>query len=90
MISVKRFLWTVASGGLIGAIVFAWFSPGLIEWYFSPPADLALSCKPAVLWTIETYRKVILTGVLIGGISAAILFFAFGKREKKPAAEPAR
>lgn len=84
MKSIKRFVWTVATGGLIGAVLFAWFSPGAIKYYFSPPADLALSCTPAVEWAIQAYRKVILGGVLVGAITAAILFVAFGSRGKAP------
>jgi hypothetical protein len=78
MKTLKRFLWTIAAGALLGAVAFAWFSPGLIEWYFSPPADLALTCKPAVEWGIETYRRVMFAGVLIGAIVSGILFFAIG------------
>ncbi len=84
MLVVKRFLWTIATGGLLGAIVFAWISPSVIEWYWTPPAELVLSCKPAVQWTMDAYRKVIFSGMLMGVISAGILFFAFGAKEKKP------
>ncbi len=77
---LKKFLWTLATGGLIGALGFAWLSPDIIVWYFSPPADLGISCKPAVSWALETYRKVTFTGVVLGAIVASILFFAFGRR----------
>lgn len=80
---LRRFLWTIVAGALVGAISFAWFSPHIIIWYFSPPADLAISCKPAVQWAIDTYRKVMFTGVLIGSIIAGILYFAFASRKPK-------
>lgn len=73
---MKRFLWTVFIGSLLGAVLFAWLSPQIISWYFSPPADLTISCKPAVDWALETYRKVIFTGMLLGAMLAMILFFA--------------
>ncbi len=82
MKSTKRFVYFVLLGALVGAGGFAWFSPGMIEWYFSPPADLALSCKPAVQWAIDTYRKVIFLGGVLGAVGAALLFFAFGTRAK--------
>jgi hypothetical protein len=82
MRSLKRFFWTIVAGALLGAVVLAWFSPQIIIWYYSPPADLAISCKPAVQWAIETYRKVIFTGVLFGVIISGILFFAFNPRRK--------
>lgn len=84
MKAFKRFILAVCAGSLVGAILFAWFSPQIIAWYFSSPADLVLSCTPAVEWGIRTYRKVMFTGVLIGSIVGAILFFAFGNRQKLP------
>lgn len=88
MRTLKRFIWTLVAGALAGAVALAWFSPHIIVWYFSPPADLAISCKPAVVWAIETYRKVIFTGVLLGTIISAILFFALNPR-RKPLPPPA-
>jgi hypothetical protein len=78
----KRFFWTLATGGLLGAILAVWFSPGLIAWYFSPPADIAITCKQVVPWAINAYQKVVFAGILIGAILAGILFFAFGSRAK--------
>lgn len=80
---VKRFLWVVALGALAGGIFFAWVSPQILIWYFSPPAELALTCKPAVQWAINSYRKVMFTGLLLGGIGSAILFLAFARRKPK-------
>jgi len=88
MTYMKKFLWTVVSGALLGALVFAWASPNVIGWYFSPPTDLSISCKPAVEWAIHTYRKVVFTGVLLGAIVSTILFFAFFSRGGKSGAQP--
>jgi formate/nitrite transporter FocA (FNT family) len=88
MTYVRKFLWTVVCGALLGAVVFAWLSPNVIAWYFSPPSDLSISCKPAVEWAIHTYRKVLFTGVLLGAIVSSILFFAFYSRGGKSGAQP--
>lgn len=82
---MKKFLWTISAGGLLGAILFAWFSPYLIVWYFAPPAGMGISCEEPVAWAINTYRKVMFTGVLLGAIVSAILYFAFGKKKAPPA-----
>lgn len=82
MKATKRFFLFLLVGSLAGAALFAWFSPAMIAWYFSPPADLALSCKPAVDWAIDTYRKVILLGGILGAVASVLLFFAFGTRAK--------
>lgn len=83
---MKKFLWAIFSGATIGAILFAWLSPTIIGWYFTPPADLTFSCAPAVEWGLVTYRKVLFTGILLGAIVASILFFAI--RSKKGSAQP--
>ncbi len=73
---MRKFIWTIFIGALLGAVLFAWLSPQIISWYFSPPADLAISCRPAVDWALATYRKVIFTGMLLGMMLSTILFFA--------------
>jgi hypothetical protein len=84
MQTVKRFFWMTGFGALLGAILFAWISPYIIVWYFSPPAELSISCSPAVEWAIGTYRKVIFTGVFLGAIISTICFFAFARRKPVP------
>lgn len=81
---MKRFFWMTAFGALFGAILFAWISPYIIVWYFSPPAELSISCSPAVQWAINTYRKVIFTGVFLGALIAAILSLAFFRAKPAP------
>ena len=71
----------------MGAVLFAWLSPYIIVWYFTPPTELAISCKAAVEWAIETYRKVMFTGVILGAIFSGIIFFAFFKRKNPPGPE---
>ena len=87
MQGMKKFLWAVAIGGLVGAVTFAWISPHLIIWYFTPPADVPLSCKPSVEWAIGSYRKVMLTGVVLGAIGGALLFFVFAGRRVRSGAQ---
>ncbi|MGZ3694166.1 MAG: hypothetical protein ACXWQO_08190 [Bdellovibrionota bacterium] len=86
MKTTKRFILAVLAGALLGGVVLAWLSPSVLLWYFSPPADLAITCKPAVQWAMVTYRKVILTGILLGAIVSAILFLAVNSRRKHKAA----
>jgi hypothetical protein len=81
---MKRFFWITAFGALFGAILFAWISPYIIVWYFSPPAELSISCSPAVQWAINTYRKVIFTGVFLGALIAAILSLSFFRAKPAP------
>ena len=82
---MKNFLLFTLVGALVGAVLFALFSPQVISWYFSPPAELAFSCKSAVEWGIEVFRKAMFTGMLLGAIAAVVLFFA-ARSWRKPAA----
>lgn len=84
MRNIKLFFWVAGLGGLVGALLFAWFSPKVIEWYFSPPAELALSCKPAVQWAIDSYRKAVLAGAIVGSVLSVLFLLAFGLRSRPP------
>lgn len=84
MRTMKRFIWMTGFGSLFTAILFAWISPYIIVWYFSPPAELSISCSPAVEWAISTYRKVIFTGFLFGALLSTIGFFAFFRGAPAP------
>jgi len=82
---MKKLFWVAASGGFFGALLTGWLSPHIIVWYFSPPADIGISCQPAVEWAIQVFRKVMLTGVLLFSILAVILNFAFSARRESTA-----
>lgn len=84
MRSMKRFLTVTGVGALLSGLLFAWFSPYFIVWYFSPPAELSISCSPAVQWGISTYRKFIFTGFLFGALVSMIAFFAFFRGRPAP------
>lgn len=86
MRTLKRFLWMTGIGALVSGIFFAWVSPYIIVWYFSPPAEISISCSPAVQWAIATYRKVIFTGFLLGAFVSMIAFFAFFRGRPAPVA----
>lgn len=82
MNAVKNFLNVILIGGILGALIFAWFSPSLISWYYTPPAELVFSCSSTMEWTLSAYRKVMFVGVLLGVISSAILYFALTNKKK--------
>lgn len=64
-------------GGLAVTALTAWFGPRLISWYYSPPVELGVTCKPAVEWGIAVYQKLVLAGTGAGfalGAAAALVF----------------
>ena len=76
------------AGGLIGAILAAWFSPDLIDWYSASPVNQSISCTPSIQWAIAAYRKATLAGVAVGMVVAMLLYFAFSKSPKSAASLP--
>lgn len=65
------------AGGLVVTAGVAWFGPRLISWYYTPPVELGVSCKPAVEWGISVYQKLVLAGTgagLVLGAVAALIF----------------
>lgn len=89
MRTVRRFLLALATGGLLGAVLFAWFSPVFIKWYGTPPVDLAINCQPSMEWAIDSYRKAIVVGLVVGAAFSSLLFAAFAGRGGKALAPPA-
>ncbi len=81
---MKRFFLFSLTAALLGAVIVAWFSPQAIAWYFAPPVDI-INCKRAVDWGLETYRKCMVGGSLMGFIAGSVLYFAFKSKKVKPA-----
>lgn len=74
---MRRSLTIIFAGGLAVTALVAWFGPRLISWYYSPPVELGVSCKPAVEWGIAVYQKLVLAGTGVGfalGAAAALVF----------------
>lgn len=88
MKTIKRLFQFMFAGGLIGAILAAWFSPDLIDWYSASPVNQQISCTPSIQWAIAAYRKATLVGVAVGMVVSALLYLAFSKSPKHPAPLP--
>jgi hypothetical protein len=82
---MKRFLYITLFCIFTCSSLVAWFSPQFISWYFTPPADLVLSCKPAVEWGIEAYRKMVLIGALFGLVIGVAICIIVKNRSKTTA-----
>ena len=83
MKTIKRFFLIIFAGAMFGGVLFAWFSPYIIDWYFTSPMDnLILNCRPAMVWAIDSYRKAILAGTGIGAVLSLVLYLAFGLKSR--------
>ena len=83
---MKRFFYVTLLSAFAASSVVAWFSPQAITWYFAPPTDLVISCKDAVEWGINSYRKTVLIGGLFGFIVGVAIYFFLESRNKSKSA----
>ncbi len=59
---MKRFATVVVAVAGLTVLLIGWAAPSLIAWYFTPPVEIGVTCKPAVVWAIDVYRKTLLMG----------------------------
>ena len=83
---MKKIVTFLVGGSLVGSVLAAWFSPHLITWWFAPPVEVAISCRDAVTWGINTYRKAILAGSGVGIVGGGV-FYLLSLRRKALAAQ---
>jgi len=81
-----RFLIYIIVFAFLGIMASTFVSPGLISWYFEPPVDVGVNCRPAVDWGIQKYQLAQLAGLVGGIVLGTIAFFAIdkGSRRQKP------
>ncbi len=76
----SSYFWFALFGGLLCASLVTWIAPGVIAWYFKPPAQVEFTCEAPIRWALERLRsaQIIATGVgLVGGL---LIRFAIRKR----------
>lgn len=83
---MKKFLYATLISAFVCSSLVAWFSPQVISWYFTPPTDLVISCKPAVDWGIKAYQKIVLIAGLFGFVLGIAIYFFLENRNKKATA----
>ncbi len=82
----RSMLIAAAVGGFICHLLATWLAPSGIAWYFDPPANIGVSCSPAVGWALSRFRTIqfIAFGV---GIPIGILGL-MATKSKRGAASP--
>lgn len=68
-----RALVFVSLGAVLRIILSIWLGPKAIAWYFEPPLEIGVNCRPAVEWSLNRLLWVQLLGLLGGaGLGAAV------------------
>jgi hypothetical protein len=74
----KSLFW----GALIGAALSSYFAPKFIGWYFEPPVEIGVNCRPAVDWSLHKLQYAQLGGALIGAILGLSLVLGLRRKSK--------
>lgn len=78
---MKRLLIYILAFAGIGTLTSTFVSPGLISWYFEPPVDIGVNCRPAVDWGIQKYQWAQMGGFVAGGVVGLIISLALRPRQ---------
>lgn len=79
---MKRFLSFVLSFAAIGTLLSSWFAPRMIAWYFEPPVEIGVNCRPAVEWGLEKLQWAQMAGIAGGALLGLILWAFFKPRDR--------
>lgn len=75
---------------VLGGLFSSWLSPKAISWYFEPPTQMGMSCKPATEWAMQKLLIAQAAGIIGGAFIGLILSFTYKKAEKTDSNQPAK
>lgn len=74
---MKKLVLYLISGAAIGGVLTSIFAPGLIAWYFEPPVEIGVNCRPAVDWALSHLQGAQTIGLIVGAAVGAVIYFKF-------------
>lgn len=79
---MKVFLRVFGIGALIGTALASYGGPLFLKWWWTPPTEVLVSCKNAVVWSMNGLLKAQLVGLLTGAFFSIIVYYKFFRRKK--------
>jgi len=79
---MKKYLITAISFAAVATILSSIFAPKMIAWYFEPPVEIGVNCRPAVEWGLEKFQIAQIVAIIGGAILGLIACGLFCR--KKP------
>jgi hypothetical protein len=73
-------------GALLGAVLSTWLAPKIIAWYFTPPAQIGLTCVEPIQWALGKLQVAQAVGLILGAAAGIFAYFSLFKRKKTPTA----
>jgi hypothetical protein len=82
----KRALWLTVVGALVGALLSTWVAPKMIAWYWTPPAQMGITCVEPINWALNKLQIAQAVGIGLGAVAGIAAFFAWFKKKAAKAA----
>ncbi len=79
----KTLLTALGIGALIGGFFTSWLAPKVIAWYFEPPVEIGVNCRPATEWAMAKLQMLQGLGLIAGAIVGAIIYFVVMQRRNR-------
>lgn len=76
---VLRLLAFVFLGTTVGIVLTSLLVPSMIGWYFEPPVEIGINCRPAVDWALDRFLWFQLIGSGAGLALGLVGFFVSRK-----------
>lgn len=82
----NRYFLVILLFGMAGALAASWIAPRTIAWYFEPPVNIGLNCRPATEWSMSRLQMAQLSGLVMGLVAglAASVFWARRRNDDAP------
>jgi hypothetical protein len=81
---MKRALYFVLGGALLGIALTTWLAPRMIAWYFNPPVETGgFSCTAAIAWALRRLQSAQLWGIGVGGVLGLVVYGFVQRRRNK-------
>jgi Na+/phosphate symporter len=79
---MNRIISILVAGALVGTTLTSWISPKIIAWYFEPPVEIGVNCRPATEWAMHALQTMQGIGLLAGSAIAGLGYFLIARKKK--------
>lgn len=80
---MQKFISLFLVCALVGGLIATWIAPATIAWYFEPPVNIGINCRPATEWAMQKLQWAQLFGFVGGGVLGGFLFFVVRRNDMK-------
>lgn len=80
---MNRALFLTSLGGIAGLLLFSWWGPHMVGWWFQPPVNIGIDCRQAIDWSMGKLLLIQMIGTILGFSAGIAMSIAISRRGKK-------